>query len=455
MYGVNKNDLDQMLSDIENEVSIFSKKEYFDTLRFPPSIIGRKREVKSLLRFLSSYKRGFVVPFISVYGKSGTGKSLIVRFVCENLKWVLPCFVNLRKAKTVFGCANLILNELGIPCLKSAQGINAAIENITDSITSILDKEQNKLFVLVLDEFDALFLDRRGGSSDFVYKLLTMEQKLQEKGHHACIIAISNSLLADYDLDDRVRSRIGSSEISFIRYSKEDIVEMLKERAGKALSVPVDDDVIDYCAEQSSQDGGDARRAIDLLRVAAELTGQAGKITKEHVDEASEKMHDERIINAMCFMMPQSRFVCAAIARMAYVSDTSWLYTSDIYRSYCTIMQNDMTHSEQRRRGKIIQTAAKKLDPAMKILADIMSSVVEYPQLSYRRVSDLLKDLENMGIVISRTGSKGRYGYGNEYKLTLPAEIIGPYCIIGWWDKVMADKESILSYKASRLRPRW
>ena len=63
------------------------------------------------------------MPFVSVYGRSGSGKFTVVKFVCENLddENISYVFVNLRKARTVFGCANLILSELGQPSLKSAQ----------------------------------------------------------------------------------------------------------------------------------------------------------------------------------------------------------------------------------------------------------------------------------------------------------------------------------------------
>jgi cell division control protein 6 len=105
------------------------------------------------------------VPFVAVYRRSGSGKSTIVKFVCENLNGVSHCFVNLRKARTVFGCANLILAELSKPNLKSAQGINLAVEKIQVAILSRLKKTANKLFVLALDEFDVLFYDRRGKPS--------------------------------------------------------------------------------------------------------------------------------------------------------------------------------------------------------------------------------------------------------------------------------------------------
>ena len=92
------------------------------------------------------YKQGLVLPFVSIFGRSGSGKSTVVKFVCENLddEDISHAFINLRKAKTVFGCANLILAELGEASLKSAQGMNLAIEKISDAIELLLKKEEKQ-----------------------------------------------------------------------------------------------------------------------------------------------------------------------------------------------------------------------------------------------------------------------------------------------------------------------
>ena len=176
---------------------------------------------------------------MSVYGRSGSGKSMIVKFVCENLdEDISYAFVNLRKARTVFGCANLILAELRQSSLKSAQGINTAIGQISDAIEEQLIKKKSntKFFILVLDEFDVLLHDKRGKPSDFIYKLLVMEEKLREKGYLMCIVAISNNVIADYEIDDRVRSRMRASEVFFEPYTSQAVLAILKDRAEMLLA---------------------------------------------------------------------------------------------------------------------------------------------------------------------------------------------------------------------------
>ena len=407
---MDKQILKRLSAEVEKENLLFANKAFLDNLTLPSQIIGRERKAKELVRFLMGYKQGLVVPFVSVYGRSGSGKSMIVKFVCENLddEDISYAFVNLRKARTIFGCANLILTELGQPSLKSAQGINTAIQHISNAIEQRLNnKDDNaKLFVLVLDEFDVLLYDKRGKPSDFIYKLLMMEENLREKGYLICIVAISNNVMSDYEIDDRVRSRIGTSEVFFEPYTQQAVLAILKDRAAKAFSGSVDSEIMQYCADQSSQEHGDARRAIDLLRVAAEIAGKRGgeKITKMHIDTALARLQRDRVSTTLSSASYHLKLAAAALARISYLTQEVWHSTSTVYNQYRHIMRKDTK------------------------------------PLTYRRIAELLTELENMGLVTSHTSSKGRHGYGTQFKLVVPPEAIGKVCFPDWWSDIVQRK---------------
>jgi cell division control protein 6 len=411
---VDKQDLKRIYAEVEKENLLFANKTFLDNLTLPSQIIGRESKAKELVRFLLGYKQGFVVPFVSVYGRSGSGKSTVVKFVCENLDedGISYAFVNLRKARTVFGCANLILRELGQASLKSAQGINTAIEQISSAVEQRLSNMKNnnntKLFVLVLDEFDVLLYDKRGKPSDFIYKLLVMEEKLREKGYLMCIVAISNNVMSDYEVDDRVRSRIGTSEVFFEPYTQQAVLAILKDRAAKAFSGPVGSEIMQYCADQSSQEHGDARRAIDLLRVAAEIAGKRGeKISKMHVDLALARLQKDRVSTTLSPASYHLKLTATALARISYLTQEVWHSTSTVYNQYRHILEKgDNTK----------------------------------PPLTYRRIAELLTELENMGLVTSHTSSKGRHGYGTQYKLVVPPDVIGKVCFPDWWSGLIQRK---------------
>ena len=167
---------------IEAKNSVFAQKRYLDSMFLPSKIIGREDETENLLSHVMSLQDGFIVPLISVYGRSGSGKSTVVKFVCENLEDLISFrFVNLRKARTVFGCANMILGNLDGESMSSAQGLNKAVDCMQSQIETILEQEEKKYFVLVLDEYDVIFSDTRSNPSDFVYKLLQMERTYERK----------------------------------------------------------------------------------------------------------------------------------------------------------------------------------------------------------------------------------------------------------------------------------
>ncbi len=388
---------------IQKQNSVFKDKRYLDSLILPSKIIGREKQAEQLIKYLDSLSQGLVVPLISVYGRSGSGKSTIVRFVCQNLPDISSAFVNLRKSKTVFGCANLILAELGLENLKGAQGLNKAIDSMEEGIEQILADEKKKFFVLILDEYDVIFSDTRGKPSDFVYKLLTLEENLREKGLWLCIITISNNALSQYILDDRVKSRMGNSEMFFAPYQTEGVFNILKDRAKKAFANMVSDEILKHCANLSSEDHGDARRSLDLLRVAGELSD--GKtLTKKDVDKAVKQIQKDRVATIVSNASYHMRIVIAAICALSLLSENTWCATSSIYNKYSKLLSN------------------------------------EKKPLSYRRIVDLLVEIENSGLVDSRTISKGRRGYGNEYKLKLSPKLVGPYVGEKWWKSILERK---------------
>jgi len=374
---------------IEKKNSVFSEKRYLDSMILPSRIIGREEQTEKLLSHVMSLGDGFVVPFVSVYGRSGSGKSTVVKFVCENLLDLISFrFVNLRKARTVFGCANMILGNLNGESLSSAQGLNKAVDCIQSQIECILKREEKKNFVLVLDEYDVIFSDNRSNPSDFVYKLLQMEENLRERGLWVCIITISNNALYEYELDDRVKSRMGSAEIHFTPYSEKNVFGILQDRAKKAFKIKLHDDVLSHCAKIASSDHGDARRALDLLRVAGEICD--GKIKNDDIEKAQRIIQKDRVDEIVANASYHMRCVVGAIVSLAIVKEQSWSATSNIFKKYTEIVSKD--HS----------------------------------LLKYRRVSDLLVELENTGILISRAYSRGRGGYGKEYKLKVDPGIVGP-----------------------------
>lgn len=399
--------ISEIISKVEKENAIFAKKSALDSLSLPSKILGREKQIEQLARFLLGYKYGQVVPFISVYGRSGSGKTTIVQHVCSGLPDVDYILVNLRRASTVFGSLNMILSEIGLDTVKGSQGTAASFDKLAKAIKSRLEKNSKKLFVLILDEFDMIFEDRRGRPSDFVYKLIELEKDLTREDVYLCIIGISNNVLSEYDIEDRVKSRIGTSEVFFEPYFHGHIIEILRERAKEAFATPVDDAVLQHCAKLTSEDHGDARRAVDLLRVAAERASAEGimTLTVPHIDAASKEMQNNRTGSVMKQSPYHSRRVLAAIARITFLSGEEWHYTSIIVQQYRRVWPDGSN------------------------------------LLKYRRVSEIIREIENTGFLESRVGSTGRPGYGKQHRLKISPHEVGRKMDSAWWGNVVKAKK--------------
>lgn len=389
-----KMDIKNIVKNIQREPKIFKNKAKLDHYLIPSDIIGRQNKAKELLRFLLGYKKGYGPNVVSVYGRSGSGKSSLVRKICEEMTRMESDFeyvyVNLRECQTIFGAANLVLQELGEEKISSAVGLNKCFERIGISIEKRV--ERVRCFVIVLDEFDSILSDKRNSASNFIYRFLAMQEKFRnKKGTILTIITISNNMLSNYDLDDRVKSRMGNAEVYFDAYGIDEICRIVKDRASRAfVKGAVDNEVLNECAKQSAMEHGDARRAIDLLRFAAELavSERRRSVTVDDVSKAGEMIQEDTIKRATENMPAHSRTVLIVLCEMAVIDEESWLSTSNVYEQYKRHLNNIMK------------------------------------PLSYRRFSDILVEFEGSGLCVSRALSKGRYGYGKQYKLTMPPRIV-------------------------------
>jgi cell division control protein 6 len=421
-------DLNKIIKQVRIESQSFKNKSKLASLSndIPTNLVGRRKQTTSLVRYLMSFENEMIVPLVSVFGRSGSGKSSVVKFVCENMPDVDYCSCNLRKAKTLFGCVNLILGELGHEPIKNSSGMNKAMETIKESVRDRYFDSSKKLFVLVLDEFDVIFYDRRGNPSNFVYGLIEMQSDLAEENIPMTIVTISNNVIGDYEFDDRVRSRIGSSEIFFRPLRKEEILEILKDRAKEACAYEIHISVLEDIADICSNESGDIRRAIEILRVAIELaTSKNRQVSKIFVNYAASRLDTDRLEQSIKSLSHNAGLVCFALGLLTVETKIEWHSTMHIFERF-----------------------RKLLSPGSTLI-------------TYRRVSELLVDLHNTGILSSSTTSEGRNGYSSKYRLNMDPNQIGEFVDKERWkkerDRFENDKkgEEILKLVSSRKGLTW
>ncbi|MFA9416160.1 AAA family ATPase [Natrinema sp. HArc-T2] len=241
-----------------------------------------------------------------------------------------------------------------------------------------------RVVVIMLDEIDKL-VEKSG--DDTLYNLSRMNSELENS--RVSIIGISNDLKFTDFLDPRVKSSLGEEEIVFPPYDANQLRDILEHRSNVAFKdSALSEDVIPLCAAFAAQEHGDARRALDLLRTAGELAerSQAETIVEEHVRQAQDKIELDRVVEVVRTLPTQSKLVLFAIILLEKNGVHS-INTGEVFNIYKRLCEE--------------------------IDADV---------LTQRRVTDLISELDMLGIVNAVVVSKGRYGRTKEISLSVPLE---------------------------------
>jgi len=272
-----KLDFSALEKDYQARRSVFGNKRVLSLSYVPSTLVCREKEETALAKILvEGVNEGFLPPMIRIFGSTGTGKTVVVRSVLEKFSAYQGdvfrfFYVNLKNCRTVFSVANAILSAVCGRRVPVNLGLDRVFLEIWSEVGGLKKKVGELFLCLVLDEVDSIFLDKRYDPSDFFYRILRASTSIPEvRGVKICLITITNNLRGLEDnLDARVKSSMGSDVIHFRGYSIDELKQILESRLSEAFKPKmVTGRVVEYCAELVFERGGDARKAIDLLRVA-------------------------------------------------------------------------------------------------------------------------------------------------------------------------------------------
>jgi len=383
---------------------IFKNREYLRPTYTPEELPHREEQIHQLAQILVAPLRGETPSNVFIYGKTGTGKTATVKYVMKELERVgdraprkvevvyLNCEVVNTQYRILATLANVFLDKmrdgqgreypssLGLP--EKVPMTGWPTDQVYHSFFSALDHDR-QLAVIVLDEIDKLVLK---SGDEVLYNLTRMNSDLKKA--KVSIVGISNDLNFMGYLDPRVRSSLSEEELVFPPYNGLELKDILERRAEMSFVDGVlNGGVIALCGAHAAREHGDARRALDLLRVAGELGEREGveTITVEHVRQAFQKIEQDKMVEVVRTLPTQSKLVLYSVVLLGE-REARKIVTGNVYNVYRALCRQSCL--------------------------DV---------LTQRRVSDLISELDMMGIINARIISKGRYGRTKEIVLNIPS----------------------------------
>ena len=366
----------------------FLDKSVIQSNYFPEKIEHRDDQIQKIADILAPALRLEKPSNLFIYGKTGTGKTLTVKYTTDKILEVakqkeipIQVFYLNCKLKKVADTEYRLIAQLARELGKTIPATGLPTDEVYKIFYEALDKSK-KLFLVILDEIDQLI---KKAGDEILYNLTRINTEL--KNSQIAIIGISNDLVFADALDPRVKSSLSEEEIVFPPYNAIQIQDILRQRAQTAFKENViNPGVIEKCAAYAAREHGDARRAIELLRVSGEIAERAGKtkLLINHLDEAEDKIERDRMLDVVTTQPKQHQATLYSIL-LVRDSKKSTIFTGEVYEVYKDICKK-----------------------------------VNLQFLTQRRISDVLAELDMLGIINAKVISKGRYGRTREISLSLP-----------------------------------
>jgi len=384
--------LDNIFDTYLDKKSFFKSKKALQEAYTPDNLPHREEQITKLATILMTSLRGEKPSNVFIYGKTGTGKTAVSLFVGNaleekarqkntNLKYA---YINckMEKIQTSYRVLTRFFSVLNFKDEKSLPPTGLPTDEVRTRLINALNKNPGT-YLLILDEIDSIT------DLDILYDLTRINTAL--RGAQISIVGISNDLSFTNQLDPRIKSSLSEEELVFPPYNALQLQNILTTRAHIALSPNIyTEEVIPKCAALAAQEHGDARRALDLLRVSCEIAERKNEaiVTQDHVSMAQKKIDLDRTIETSKTQPKQSQVVLYSIIYLKELNKED-IATGDVFEAYQSFCRQI------------------RLDP-----------------LTQRRVSDLIAELDMLGLINAKVISKGRYGRTRKIKFNMSDSVL-------------------------------
>ena len=355
--------------EIEESISptIFKDKRPLDHRWLPEKLVHRDEQIRQIAKYWVDVLSGVTPSNVTLYGKTGTGKTAASKFAREQLidiarkknVFVKVEYIRCTDYTTEYQVIAELCNRLGRDVPNRGWTKGEVVNTFRDIFKP--DVFARKLhLIVILDEIDIL-LNKDG---DGILYTLT-------RTGNVSVLCISNYLDFKNLINSRVTSSLNDKEIVFPPYGADQLSDILAERAELSFNENIlESDVIPLCSAMAAKEEGDARYALDLLKNAGELAFDEDSdiVTSDHVRRAKEKIEHNKVIEIISTLPVQQQRLLEAILNLTKQKEE--ISSGKLYDAYTDISKKDA--------------------------------------VTYRRIFDFIGELEMLGIISTNTVSRGR-----------------------------------------------
>ncbi|RRJ29453.1 Cdc6/Cdc18 family protein [Halocatena pleomorpha] len=332
---------DGLTDNIYQTGDIFSNRELVRVGYVPKlsRIVGRDDEVREVGGALGPAIQGGPPETCIIYGKTGTGKSLVARCVTrgavkraqDNGHSFQYCYVDCSDYQTEAKASREMARGLEeqLHADKSIPRIGIGAADYRDITWELLSEYDIDSFVVILDEIDKL-------ENDEILRSVSRAKESGKSKTNIGVICISNKIEYRKRFSERVDSSLQENDLVFDPYDAHQLRNILTNRKDAFKEGVLEKSVIPKIAASSAQEHGDARKAVDTLYEAGRLAEKAGAstVTNDFVDEALKKAEANRFKELVSGQPPQVKLVLAALASLTKAQDRDQFRTSTVYDWY-------------------------------------------------------------------------------------------------------------------------
>ncbi|EJN60904.1 cell division control protein 6 [Halogranum rubrum] len=339
------------------ESPIFTRKELLEIEHIPNEerIVGRDEQIKKVANALNPAIAGGSPRNMIVYGKTGTGKSLVAKHVTQRAKraaenhgtTVGTAYIDCAQSNTETRAISTLATQLNAVAETDVTipRTGIATDDYYGRFWEILDSRFD-VAIIILDEIDKL------GNDEILMQLSRAGEAGKLDSCKIGIIAISNKISYQDKLEQRVKSSLQEREFIFPPYDAEQLRLIMENREDAFKPDVLTTDVIPLSAAFAASEHGDARKALDILRHAGEIAEERDDdhVREEHVRDARSLADVNRFRDLLQGQPTQAKLTVLAVAELTAARRESKIESNDIYDKYCELTTTlDVNQLSQRR----------------------------------------------------------------------------------------------------------